>query len=521
MVTAQELSSLNAEQLRALASELISQVAQREQAIAAKDGELKYRQAKIDQLTHEMAVLKRWKFGRSGERLDPAQLSLLDETLDADIAAIELELEQLAPTPAREATDAGQPKRARLPPGLPRVEITHEPESTVCATPGCGCTLRRIGEDISEKLDYTPGLFTVERHVRGKWACAKCQSLTQAPVPAQIIDKGIPTAGLLAQVLVAKYADHLPLYRQEGIFARAGLAIARSTLGAWVGMCGVQLQPLVDALKGEILSHRVVHADETPVQMLKPGNKKTHRAYLWAYTPGAFEELKAVVYDFCESRAGAHARSFLGSWQGTLVCDDYVAYKQLFTQGIEEAGCMAHARRYFFELHANHQSQIAAQALHYIAQLYEIEREVKELAADERQRIRQAKSKPLAGALHQWMVLQRSQILDASATAKALDYSLRRWGALTRFLDDGQLPIDNNWVENQIRPVAVGRSNWLFAGSLRAGQRAAAIMSLIQSARLNGHDPYAYLKDVLMRLPTQKNSQLSELLPHRWPPAQP
>ena len=182
---------------------------------------------------------------------------------------------------------------------------------------------------------------------------------------------------------------------------------------------------------------------------------------------------------------------------------------------------MAHARRYFFELHVNHQSQIAAQALHYIAQLYEIERDVKSLPTAERQRIRQARSKPLADALHQWMVLQRSQILDGSATAKALDYSLRRWGALMRFLDDGQLPIDNNWVENQIRAVAVGRSNWLFAGSRRAGQRAAAIMSLIQSARLNGHDPYAYLKDVLTRLPTQKNSQIADLLPHRWQPAQP
>jgi transposase len=521
MINVQQLDSLNAGQLRALAGELIAQVAQREQAIAGKDRELKYRQAKIDQLTHEMAVLKRWKFGKSGERLDPAQLSLLDETLDADIAAIELELQALAPTPPRAAAEAGKPRRIALPPGLRRVEIAHEPDSTVCTTPGCGCTLRRIGEDISEKLDYTPGVFTVERHVRGKWACSKCQTLTQASVPAQVIDKGIPTAGLLAQVLVAKYADHLPLYRQEGIFARAGLAIARSTLGAWVGMCGVQLQPLVDALKGEMLSRAVLHADETPVAMLKPGNKKTHRAYLWAYAPGAFEDLKAVVYDFCESRAGEHARAFLGEWKGTLVCDDYGGYKAGFAGGIQEAGCMAHARRYFFELHANHQSQIAGQALQYIAQLYEIEREVKHLHTKERQRIRQAQSKPLADALHQWMVLQRSQILDGSATAKALDYSLKRWGALTRFLDDAQLPIDNNWAENQIRPVAIGRGNWLFAGSLRAGQRAAAIMSLIQSARLNGHDPYAYLKDVLMRLPTQKNSQITELLPHRWQPAQP
>ena len=520
------LTNLNAQELRDLVTGLMARIAehsqqitQRDQAIVSKDREILYRQTKIDQLTHEMAVLKRWKFGRSREQLDSAQASLLDEAIDADIAAIEEELEQLAPSIRANLDTRKQPKRAALPPELPRVEMHHEPESTSCTTPGCDCTLKRIGEDVSEKLDYTPGLFTVERHIRGKWTCAKCQTLTQAPVPAQIIDKGIPTAGLLAQVLVAKYADHLPLYRQETIFARAGMALPRSTLAQWVGACGVQLQPLVDALKGEILSHAVLHADETPVAMLKPGNKKTHRAYLWAYAPGAFEELKAVVYDFCESRAGEHARTFLGEWKGALVCDDFAGYKQSFTLGILEAGCLAHSRRKFFDLHVSNKSQIAEQALLYIAQLYAVEREVKNLHTDERLQIRQAKSKPLADALHQWMVLQRRQITDGSATAKALDYSLRRWGALTRFLDDGQLPIDNNWIENQIRPIAIGRNNWLFAGSLRAGQRAAAVMSLIQSARLNGHDPYAYLKDVLQRLPTHKNSQISELLPHRWQPA--
>jgi transposase len=521
VVALESLPSLNAAQLRELASDLIAQIAQHSQQISIKDKELHYRQAKIEQLTHEMAVLKRWKFGRSREHLDAGQASLLDETIDADIAAIEQELHNLTPA-TKPALDARQqPKRAALPPELPRVEMHHEPESTLCTIAGCGCSLKRIGEDVAEKLDYTPGVFTVERHIRGKWACAKCQTLTQAPVPAQIIDKGIPTAGLLAQVLVGKYADHLPLHRQETIFARAGFAIPRSTLGAWVGMCGVQLQPLVDALKEEILGHAVLHADETPLAMLKPGNGKTHRAYLWAYAPGAFEPLKAVVYDFCESRAGEHARAFLGEWKGSLVCDDYAAYKQSFTLGITEAGCLAHARRKFFELHANSKSQIAGQALIYISQLYDVERAVKHLNTDERRHIRQTQSKPLADAFHQWIVLQRQKITDGSATAKALDYSLKRWAALTRFLDDGQLPIDNNWIENQIRPIAIGRGNWLFAGSLRAGQRAAAVMSLIQSAKLNGHDPYAYLKDVLTRLPTHKNSRIDELLPHRWQPGQP
>ena len=283
-------------------------------------------------------------------------------------------------------------------------------------------------------------------------------------------------------------------------------------------MCGVQLQSLVDALKQELLDHRVLHADETPVAMLKPGNKKTHRAYLWAYAPGAFEDLKAVVYDFCDSRAGEHARAFLGQWKGSLVCDDFAGYKQSSTLGVTEVGCMAHARRKFFELHASNKSQIAGQALSYISALYDVEREVKPLSIDERLHIRQARSKPLADALYQWMVLQRGQITDGTATAKALDYRVRRWGALTRFVDDGQLPIDNNWAENQVRPIAIGRKNWLFAGSLRAGQRAAAVMSLTQSARLNGHDPYAYLKDVLQRLPTHKNHLIAELLPHRWQP---
>jgi len=528
VLAADSLTNLNAQELREMVNGLMAQVAehsqqiaQRDQAIALKDREILYRQAKIDQLTHEMAVLKRWKFGRSREQLDAGQASLLDETIDADIAAIEQELENLAPTPKADTDTRKPPKRAALPPELPRVEMRHEPESSSCA---CGCQLKRIGEDVSEKLDYTPGLFTVERHIRGKWACAKCQTLTQAPVPAQIIDKGIPTAGLLAQVLVAKYADHLPLYRQEGIFARAGMALPRSTLAQWVGVCGVQLQPLVDALKGEILSHTVLHADETPMAMLKPGNKKTHRAYLWAYAPGAFEDLKAVVYDFCETRAGEHARAFLGTsaeqggWQGTLVCDDYAAYKSLFTKGVVESGCMAHARRKLFELHANHSSQIAEAGLKLFGQLYEVEREVKALDADQRLQIRQAKARPIADALHEWMRLQRGKITDGSATAKALDYSLKRWTALTRYLADAQLPIDNNWCENQIRPAALGRKNWLFAGSLRAGQRAAAVMSLIQSAKLNGHDPYAYMKDVLARLPTQRASQIGELLPHRWQP---
>lgn len=317
---------------------------------------------------------------------------------------------------------------------------------------------------------------------------------------------------------MAKYADHLPLYRQERIFGRAGLEIPRSTLAEWVGACGVQLQLLADALRHALLEHSVLRADETPVSMLVPGKKNTYKAYFWAYCTPSFSGLSATVYDFAPSRAGEHSRTFLGDWQGTLVCDDYAGYKAGFGNGITEIGCMAHARRKFYDLHDANKSELAVKALETIGGLYEIERETKDLPPDKRREIRQTRAKPTADALHQWMLSHRQKVPDDSCTAKALDYSLKRWEALTRYLDDGSVPIDNNWVENQIRPWALGRSNWLFAGSLRSGQRAAAVMTLIQTAKLNGLSPYAYLKDVLTRFPTQKNNAIYELLPHNWKP---
>jgi transposase len=411
-----------------------------------------------------------------------------------------------------------------LPANLPRREVRHEPESTVCTTPGCGCQMTRIGQDVAEKLDYQPGVFTVERHVRGKWACAKCEKLVQAPVPAHVIDKGLPTTGLLAQVLVAKYLDHLPLYRQEHIFGRAGMTLARSTLAQWVGECGARLQPLARALAEELRRHAVLHADETPVAMLDPGRGKTHRAYLWTYCTSAFNETQAVVFDFADSRSGENVRGFLGlskdgGWKGKLVTDDFSGYKACFELGVTEVGCLAHARRKFHELWVLHGSQVGAQALRFFGRLYDFEREARDAPVEERRRLRQRKSRRVVAVLHRWLLLQRQRVPDGSATARAIDYSLKRWQALTRFIDDGELPIDNNRVENQIRPIALGRANWLFAGSLRAGKRAAAIMSLVHSARMNGHDPYTYLKDVLERLPTQPDSRIEELLPHRWQPA--
>jgi transposase len=511
MELSSQLEHMNAAELRDLTVTLLAQLARR-------DEEIKHKQLRIDQLTHEMAILKRYRFDRRSEQMDVMQRSLLDESIDADIEAISLELEALRDKPAAPAKE--KPRRVALPPSFPRREIHHEPEATDCS---CGCRLERIGEDVSEKLDYTPGVFEVERHIRGKWVCRRCERLTQAPVPPHIIDKGVPTAGLLTQVLIAKYLDHLPLYRQESIFGRAGLALPRSTLAQWVGACGVKLQPLVDAMKEQLLSRTVLHADETPVPMLKPGMGRTHKAYLWSYSSSEYDELPMVIYDFADGRGGVHAREFLGKWTGKLVCDDYAGYKALFERGVIEIGCMAHARRKFHDLFANHRSDLAAEALRYFAALYEIEGEAREqrLDTEGRHRLRQQRSKPIAESLREWLTRQRGQVPEGSATAKAIDYSLGRWAALIRYLEDGDLPIDNNHIENRIRPVALGRANWLFAGSLRAGQRAAAIMSLIQSAKLNGHDPYRYLKDVLERLPTQPASRIQELLPHHWQPQTP
>jgi hypothetical protein len=282
---------------------------------------------------------------------------------------------------------------------------------------------------------------------------------------------------------------------------------------------------LVDALSAELLRHPVLHADETPVAMLKPGNKKTHKAYIWTYCTTRYNPTKAVVFNFAETRSGENVREFLGlqshtPWKGKLVTDGFSGYKASFDLGVTEAGCAAHARRKFHELWANHGSQVGERALKIFQLLFKIEEEIAALTPEERRRIRQRKSRRVARLLHRWLLAQRQQIPNGSATAKAIDYTLKRWEALTRYLEDGALPISNNWVENQIRPIALGRSNWLFAGSLRAGKRAAAIMSLVHSARINGHDPFAYLKDILERLPTHPASQIDELLPHRWnPPA--
>ena len=531
MISEQQLEALDPQMRQAMLS-LMSEVAARDEQLRAKDAlierrerDVAFKQALIDKLTHEVAVLKRMKFAATSEKFagSAEQKSLLEDTLEEDLAELGREIKRLGvdgDAASDKTTGKKTPKRQALPPHLPRRDVHHEPASTVC---GCGCQMQRMGEDVAEKLDYQPGVFTVERHVRGKWVCRHCETLVQAPVPAHVIDKGIPTTGLLAQVLVAKFMDHMPLYRQEAVFERAGHVIARSTLAAWVGECGAQLQPLVQALADELRRHAVLHADETPVAMLKPGNGKTHRAYMWSYCTPSSNLTKAVVFEFSETRSGANVREFLrldtpSAWKGTLVTDGFSGYRACFDKGVTSAQCMAHARRKFHELWVNHGSQVGRQALRFCQSLFRIEREIEDKTPEERRRIRQRKSLRVLAVFHRWLLAQRQLVPPGSATIKAIDYSLRRWDELTHFVDDGDVPISNNWVENHIRPIALGRSNWLFAGSLRAGKRAAAVMSLLHSARINGHEPYAYLKDVLERLPTQPASRVDDLLPHRWKP---
>lgn len=529
-LTAQDLRALDPEAMARLAEQMLAhmaeqarQLGERDQQIAQQAQALKFKDARIERITFELARLKAWKFAARTERMNAEQRQMFEETLAEDQASLEAQLQALqgetGQTPEAQASEraAKTPRRQMLPAHLRRVEHRHEPEDTTCPSPGCGRPMVRIGEDVSERLDIVPAEFFVHRHVRGKWACRCCQVLLQEPVAAQVIDKGMPAPGLLAHTVVGRFVDHLPYYRQEQINARSGVHTPRATLASWAGQAGAALQPLFDAHRAFVLGAQVLHADETPVAMLDPGAGKTKRAYIWAYARGAFDAMAGVVYDFCLSRAARHPVDFLKGWSGTLVYDGYGVYDSVIRlEDRVAAGCAAHARRKFDELVRHGQSPVAMQAVQRFAQFYRIEREARTLNADDRRAVRQARARPLWEEMHVWLMLERQRVPDGSAIAAAIDYSLNRWTALTRHLDDGHVSIDNNHCENQIRPWALGRRNWLFAGSELAGQRAAVIMSLLQSARMHGHDPWAYLKDVLIRLPTHANSRIDELLPHCW-----
>ena len=480
-------------------------------ALAARDADIQARDLKIQKLILELAHHKRIRFGTKSETLSLDQRHLFEEACDEDGAAIVAELEQQQAAPKTKS----RPKptgRKPLPPELPRIEHRHEPDSCQCGK--CGTGLVLIGEDISEQLDVEPARFFVHRHIRPQYACRACETVTAEPVPPAIIDGGLAAPGLHAWVLIQKYLDHQPLYRIERITERHGVPIARSTLAEWVGRLGVALQPLVDRLIILLKQGAVLHADETPVQQLDPGKGKTKRAYLWAYRSNDLDPgPRIVVFDYQTSRAGKHAMAFLDGWSGQLLVDDYGGYKQLFRQGIGELGCFAHARRPFFELYANHQHPVAGEALRRIGELYAVEASVKDATVEARHAYRRQEAVPRLKELHDWLLTQRARTATGSALAKAIDYSLKRWQALIRYADSGNLPIDNNVCENNIRPIALGKKNWLFTGSARAGTRAAAIQSLLATAQLNGIEPYAWLRDALEKLPVWPYSRIDELLP--------
>jgi len=489
--------------------------------IARRDTELHAAQTKIQALVLELAHLRRMRFGTKSEAFCGEERDLFQETLAIDIAAAEARLaqkqEEQVATPPMPKPPRPRAGRQPLPDHLPRIEHRHEPESCTCGK--CGSDLVKIGEDISEQLDVEPAKFFVHRHIRPQYACRPCETVSAAPIPPAVIDGGMAAVGLYVWILIGKYLDHLPLYRLEQIAARDRVILSRSTMAEWVGRIGVALQPLADRLAELLLERDVLHADETPVAQLDPGRGKTKRAYLWAYRSNVLETgPPIVVFDYQPSRAGHHARSFLSGWTGHLMVDDFAGYKMIFTQGVTELGCLAHARRKFFDLNEVQANPIAQEALRRIAALYVIEAQGRDVSMDERAQLRREHAQPRLQSMHDWLLQTRVNVANGGGTAKALDYSLRRWSALSRYATAGNLPIDNNPVENVIRPIDLGRKNWLFTGSEPAGKRAAAIQSLLGTAKLNGLDPAAWLRDTLEKLPTCLNSQIDSLLPLREEP---
>lgn len=471
----------------------------------------------IEKLKIELARLRRDTYGASSERLARIdQLELQLEDLEETVAAA---------TPGRAEALKRKPARRPLPDHLPRYDVVHEPAlaGEGCACPACGGRLSRLGEDATEELEYVPASFRVVRHLRPKYACRSCEKVHQALMPSRPIERGRPGPGLLAQVLVAKYDDHLPLYRQSEIYARDGVDLDRSTLADWVGRSAMLLQPLADAIGEYVMAASKLHADDTPVPVLDPGRGRAKTGRLWVYVrddrPSGSEDPPAAFYRYSPDRKGERPRSHLEPFTGVLQADAYAGFGELYRKNrIAEAACWAHARRKIYDIYDATASPIAQQALQRIAALYEIEDRARGRPPDERRRLRQAEAAPRLKELRSWLETQRAKLPAKSKLAGALRYSLSRWPALTRYVDDGRLEIDNNAAERALRSVAVGRKNYLFAGSDTGGERAAVIYTLIESAKLSGVNPHAWLTDVIARIADHPARQLDQLLPWSWSP---
>ena len=486
--------------------------------VSARDHERSEAQAEIDRLRSIVKTLQRHQFGRRSERLDNDQLQLGLEDLDADIAGVEATLPKTANKLARPSRSSVE--RSSLPDHLSRETIELDIETDVCSC--CGGPIHRIGESVSEMLDYVPARLRVIRISRPKYGCRACGTIHQAPAPERPVAKGLASSGLLAHVLISKYCDHIPLYRQAQIFARQGVELNRSTLANWVGGAAWWLEPLRRRLAEHLFASRKLFADDTPIPVLDPGRGKTRTGRLWVYArdnrPWCGTDPPAAVYFYSPDRRAERPAAHLRQFKGILQVDGYAGFDQLTARGdIILAACWAHARRKFYDVHQATASPIAGEVLRRIGELYAIEQDIRHQSAQQRQHVRALKSRSLVLAMKPWLESQLQRVPVRSSLAEAIRYTLARWSALCRFLDDGRIELDTNTVERAIRPVTLGRKNHLFAGSDGGADRWAIVASLITTAKLNGAEPYAYLKDVLDRMCSgHPMSRIDNLLPWNW-----
>jgi transposase len=490
------------------------------------EAEVRARELLIEQMKFTIAKLRHEQFGQSSERsavLEQLELQLAD--LEEDAAQTEAAARIAVDAAAHErirvqAFERRKPARRPLPEHLPRERIVY-PSPSVC--PCCGGILHKLGEDVTETLELIPRKWKVIQHVREKYSCRSCEAITQPPAPSHPIARGRAGAGLLAHILFAKYGLHLPLNRQSAVYAREGIELDVSTLADWVGASAATLMPLVEAIRTHVFAAERIHADDTTVPVLAKGKTRTGR--LWTYVrddrPFGGRDPPAAVFFYSPDRGAKHPEQHLASYVGLMQADAYAGFNRLYGAGrkpgpIIEAACWAHARRQFFDLARLDKAPIAIEAVERIDALFAIERELNGLTARERHAVRHERSRPLMIALEAWLREQRAKLSGQSKVAKAIAYSLTRWVALTRFLDDGRLCMSNNAAERAIRPLAVGRHNWTFAGSDEGGRRAAAIYTLIETTKLNDVDPQAWLADVLARLQDHPAKRIGELLPWNW-----
>ena len=479
----------------------------------------------IEKLRIQLARLKRMQFGSSSEQLarEITQLELTLESLGAEAApdAAQSPVGEDEPEPDPSTAQSRHPGRKPLPAHLPREDIRHllGPHDQDCRCQVCGGTLRRAGKDeITEQLEWVPGHLKVLRHLRPKYSCTRCNAMAMPAGASRPIDRGLPGPGLLAHVSTSKFADHLPLYRQSQILARQGIELERSTLTDWVGAAHRLLAPLARELSRHVLSANKLHADDTPVPVLAPGLGRTKIGRLWGYVRDERASQgkipPAVWFCYSADRKAIRPVEHLSTFKGILQADGYAGFDQLYERGsIQEAACWAHVRRKFFEIHQATASPLAQEALDRIGELYGIEGEIRGQPPDVRQPVRQARAGPKVDALHRWFLTTLRRVPEKSALALAIRYALVRWEALTRFIQDGTVEVDNNTCERELRAVAMGRKNYMFMGSDRGGERAATMYSLIGTCKLNGIDPEAYLRYVLARINDHKINALAELLP--------